>query len=137
MGIFDFMKKKKEDDFSSLGLGSSQTNFFEQQNPYGATDLNSGLNLGGLNNNTGEQQQFDPFGNPRAKMDYTPSYEQSMQRSPGMNNSSGDLSKDMQIIIAKLDAIKAEINNISHRLDMLESRNQHQNPYQQQQKTYW
>jgi len=129
MGLFGFGKKKN--DLADIGLGSDQQSIDQQNQPYG-NDLNSGLNLDALNNS--QNSGVDSFGNPRANMNYDSSFEQSIQRSGGMPSSGIDISKDMQIVIAKLDAIKAEISNISHRLDMLEAKN---NQQQAQQKRYW
>lgn len=111
-----FGKKEDEDSITSdinTGFGS------ERKDPFQASD--SGLELDSL----GQKQEFDSFGNPRSQKQFPSSFEdytrgrESQQQ--GMQGQ-GDMSKDMQIIIAKLDAIKSEVSSINHRLEALEKK---------------
>ena len=96
-------------------------------------DMDSGLNLPGMEN---QESNFDSFGNQKINR-YSP-YDQEPQQhnpyaqQPYQQQASGDTSKDLQIIIAKLDALRSEVANISHRLEALEK-----NHGGQQQKKFW
>lgn len=144
MGLFGFLKKKDNFletplDASSQGMPSSGFNQgFGQgkSNPYidSMSDRNSGLNLADLNSQNqgfGGQQEsgFDSFGNPRIAQKVE-SYEYGKPQQFGVQ----DNSKDLQIIIAKLDAIRSEITNINHRLDNIE---RHQTEQPAQKKYPW
>ena len=106
MGLFGMFKKKEEagtDDLfkdtpSVMQQGARQG--MPAADPL--ADINSGLSLGSLN--TPQNIQFDSFGNPKRERNY----ESEFSPSAHMPSQSGDISKDIQIIIAKLDAIKAE-----------------------------
>lgn len=143
MGLFGFLKKKDASlesplDAASQGMpGSGFNQGFGQgkNNPYldPMSDRNSGLNLADLNSqNQGFGQQesgFDSFGNPRIAQKVE-SYEYGKPQQFGAQ----DNSKDFQIIIAKLDAIRSEITNINHRLDNIE---RHQTEQPAQKKYPW
>lgn len=123
MGFLGFGKKKKDSIESDLaGLDNSLSS-------------DSGMDFGNYGdpgqqfNNQQASQQFDSFGNPRPQQRFEQAYPQSFQGQP-QQASQNDYSKDMQIIIAKLDALRAEIQNISHRLDNLEKQ-------KDQNKRYW
>lgn len=130
MGLFGFGKKAKEGEFNSGFSGESigGMNSQNSQNmdmsggfPVASFDplneSNSGLKLADLNANTdnGIQGGVDSFGNPRPKV----RPENFEYRQP-QSMPSQDYSKDLEIIIAKLDTIRSEINNINHRLDNIE-----------------
>ncbi len=96
-------------------------------------DLDSGVNLPGTES---QENNFDSFGNPRTNR--FSSYEQDIQQHNPytqqhtyQQQASGDVSKDLQIIIAKLDALRAEVANLSHRLEAVER------GHGQQQKKFW
>jgi hypothetical protein len=123
--LFGFGKKKSESelpaDFASQGMSSYTPGMMQNQNPYGdpMMDQNSGLKLSELSGaqDTGFREGgFDSFGNPRIN----PKVE-NLDYGRGQQQFSGqDTSKDLQLIIAKLDAIRSEITNINHRLDNIE-----------------
>lgn len=126
MGFLDFLKKKKEPDLMSHDDTGLESDSFKSD-PY--MDPDSGLNLpkdndlGAGNNNPYLQSQDTLNRNPFQKYQQQNSFEQerSTQHYNNQNNSmqSGD-QKDLQIIIAKLDALRAEVQAINHRLDGLE-----------------
>lgn len=111
MGLFGFGKKK---EFSSPDPLQSTTGLDS------SLDLDSGLKLDGLNSSDSSSPVFDSFGNPRSQKSYeSPSTFTPTQASPPAG---GDISKDMELILAKLDTIKAEITSMSHRLELLENK---------------
>ncbi len=117
-----FGKKKEEPDFKpATGLDKDK----------GFDDLDSGLNMPGMEN---QGDSFDSFGNQRPQKFSNP-FEQEVPQQQSYPQSghqaSGDMSKDLQIIIAKLDALRSEVANISHRLEALERKQG------QQQKKFW
>ena len=122
MGLFGMFKKKEEAGTDDLFKGTPAV--MQQGARQGMpaadplADINSGLSLGSLN--TPQNIQFDSFGNPKRERNY----ESEFSPSAHVPSQSGDISKDIQIIIAKLDAIKAEVSNIDHRLEMLERQQQ-------------
>lgn len=91
-------------------------------------DLDSGLNLPGTEN---QENNFDSFGNQRPNRFSAYDQEVQPQNAYGQQHASGDTSKDLQIIIAKLDALRSEVANISHRIEALERQQG------QQQKKFW
>ncbi len=94
----------------------------------------SGLQLDGLNQES-TQPAVDSFGNPRSQRSMDSSFESSPAYTPPAQSSGGS-NKDMELILAKLDAIKAEITNISHRLELLETKNKPQPQSQNPNKRY-
>ena len=89
-------------------------------------DPNSGLKLADLNepqdNNSFNQQSagMDTFGNPRPQSKFD-----NFESRPAQSYAPvQDTSKDLQLILAKLDAIRSEITNINHRLDNIERHQQ-------------
>jgi hypothetical protein len=132
--MFGFGKKKSEPVSSSLNLdgfgGLQNTNTATQGVGYTdpLTDQNSGLNLANLNNTQdnglGGQQQgaLDSFGNPRPQP-RSENFEYSQHPAAQQQ----ETSKDLQLILSKLDTIRSEITNINHRLDNIE-RHQQETP---------
>jgi hypothetical protein len=136
MGLFGFGKKKDDPmgamgDMNLGGMGGLPDNNPQSFNS-GYTDpmmdSNSGLKLADLNSQNQEagfnqqSQGVDTFGNPRPQSKFD-NYETKQQSFAPIQ----DTSKDLQIIIAKLDAIRSEITNINHRLDNIE-RHQQETP---------
>lgn len=130
MGLFGFGKKKEvqnqESGFdtqsNNLGLDLS-----EHKDPM--MDVNSGLKLGELQD---EPQQFDSFGNPKSNRQSSalPQFDSSQNLS---SQGSSDISKDLQIIMAKLDAVRSELNSLHHEIESLKR----QQPQQEQKKYPW
>ncbi|MGV8161724.1 MAG: hypothetical protein ACP5N2_00145 [Candidatus Nanoarchaeia archaeon] len=133
MGLFGLGKKKGDPlaEFNPSNMGGSiDTN--PQSFNTGYTDPmmdpNSGLKLADLNPQNQDtafnqtQSPMDSFGNPRpqSRMETFESKQTSFAPSQ-------DTSRDLQLIIAKLDAIRSEITNINHRLDNIE-RHQQETP---------
>ena len=127
MGLLDMFKKKEPEpnfDYESTKLGLNEDPF--KSDPL--MDPNSGLNLPQENNDTN-----DPFKDPLAKQSdiqnpfkkysdqnsqYTEqNYNSQMQQTQGQD-------KDMQIIIAKLDALRAEVQSLNHKVENLERKQQ-------------
>jgi hypothetical protein len=123
--LFGFGKKKSDADlpldFQAQGMSNYNPGMGQNPNPYGDSmlDQNSGLKLSELNGNQESgfrEGSFDSFGNPRINPKVESfDYGRGQQQVPGQDNS-----KDLQLIIAKLDAIRSEITNINHRLDNIE-----------------
>jgi len=117
MGFMGNIFKKKEPDF-----GLSDNNLGLEKND---VSLNSGMDqsLGMTNNN--EEPKFDSFGNPTPERRYSEPNVNSLSSSQGNQafQDNNNLSKDIEIIIAKLDSIKSEVTTINHRLEMLERQN--------------
>jgi len=94
-----------------------------QQNPFDpGLDSDSGLRLNSIGN-----QEVDSFGNPRPKASYEREFGFSQPQQMAAPNQ--DLGKDMQIILAKLDAIKAEVGSIDRRLEVIERQQSSQKRY--------
>jgi hypothetical protein len=133
MGLFGFGKKEQPPvdaykDFNAT-IGSQdnmQPQTFNSGYNDPMMDSNSGLKLADLNSPqqdfglNGQQGGTDSFGNPRvpSKVENY-DYKQQQQFTPQQ-----DTSKDMQLILAKLDTIRSEITNINHRLDNIERHQQ-------------
>lgn len=142
MGFLGFGKKKEKDPLQALeelNLGDDMS----QQNPYlqDQNSMNSGMqqNPNFSQDNSGMQdastQRFDSFGNPMRDPYDSQAQQQMYNQSP--SQSQGTDSRDIQLIIAKLDAIKAEISNISHRLEFLETQNRPQQQQTGQRRYQW
>ena len=123
MGILDRLRGKKKDDELGLGMdpemgaggfGAGGAPGFGE--PMGSPDMGYGM------------PPQDPMAQPAQPGGYspesmgfermppgTPSYSQ-----PNQNISDINLGKDMEIISAKLDAIKAELDSINQRLKRIE-----------------
>jgi hypothetical protein len=138
MGLFGFGKKKDNVDFSKeFGATPGMPDFNNPQTgQFGATgmtndpmmDPNSGLKLADLNaqgqdagfgQQQAQGQAFDSFGNPRPQ-----TRGENFEYKPQQQVAAQDNSKDMQLILAKLDTIRSEITNINHRLDNIERHQQ-------------
>ncbi len=127
MGLFGFGKKKEVLDTNIPGYGNDSNlglDLSEHKDPL--MDLNSGLKLDELQN-----KDVDSFGNPRPSRQSLPSFE-NVSTQPQPSNST-DISKDLQIIMAKLDAIRAELNSLHHEVESLKR----QQPPQQERKYPW
>lgn len=127
MGFLDFFKKKKESDFISRDDTGIESDSFKSD-PF--MDSDSGLNLPkddvGASSNPYLQSQDSMNKNPFQKYRQQDSfeYEQNNNQYNNQHNSSQTSDqKDLQIIIAKLDALRAEVQAINHRLDGLERKN--------------
>jgi hypothetical protein len=140
MGLFGFGKKNKvtevSTDFASQSMPDFNQGFGQgRNNPYGdpLTNQNSGLKLADLNNQdlgfNPQESGVDSFGNPRVAQ-RVENYDYNKTQQFGAQ----DNSKDFQLILAKLDAIRSEITNINHRLDNIE---RHQTEQPQQKKYPW
>ncbi|PIN81468.1 hypothetical protein COV13_01045 [Candidatus Woesearchaeota archaeon CG10_big_fil_rev_8_21_14_0_10_32_9] len=121
MGFLGFGKKKESDNMSVPGLesrGNLQNNFgldlSEHKDPL--MDINSGLKLNDLQE---EPPQFDSFGNPKVSRQPLPMFDNAQSNNNGSNNQSSDISKDIQIVLAKLDAIRSELNSLHHEIESL------------------
>ncbi|MCF7866289.1 hypothetical protein K9L67_03220 [Candidatus Woesearchaeota archaeon] len=143
MGLFGIGKKKDDDPLRALQELENETNSnfgndqdygqqFNQQQNFDQQGI--GQNPDIQFNQQQEPQKFDSFGNPMRSQ----SNQNISSAIPDQYNSpqSQDNSKDLQLIIAKLDAIKSEMTNISHRLEMLENQN-NQQPQQNQRRYKW
>jgi hypothetical protein len=123
MALFGNMFKKKEAE--NLNTGNAGTNTMQGLGSETGLDLDSGLKLNSLNPQPfTENPNFDSFGNPKKDRSYEREYNQPQQNMPNQ-----DVSKDMQIVLAKLDAIKAHIDNIDRRMELMERQQSTQKKY--------
>jgi len=107
--LFSDTTHNKNNNTNSFNMNNAGNNQF-QKNPYAQEQKNPFQRYQETHQQTQPQtQQFQQY----------PSH----QYQPQTNNSGNELQKDIQIIIAKLDALRAEIQSISHRIENLE-RNQ-------------
>lgn len=112
MGFLDTFRKKKnttkrEDELT--------------EDPFKADplmDTESGLNL------PREEQQENPFSNnpylnqeQRTQSPFQKYQEQNTQQNPLENQQGQNDQKDLQIIIAKLDALRAEVQALNHKIE--------------------
>jgi len=121
MGFLGFGKKKESNDMSIPGLesrGNFQSNLgldiSEHKDPL--MDINSGLKLNELQD---ESPQFDSFGNPKPSRQSLPMFDNVQSNSNNSTSQSSDISKDLQIVLAKLDAIRSELNSLHHEIESL------------------
>lgn len=136
MGFFDKFKKKEENPFSDSKLNDPfESNPLGTPNdPYGAS----------------HEEPSDPFGhdlfnnsanNPQA-IQQNNQYPTQQPSFPGQNQQQSynnqvyeDVapSRDVELILAKLDAIKAELDSVHQRVRKLEAAHDAKNPQQK----YW
>jgi hypothetical protein len=102
MGLMDFLKKKSDSglgpEASSFDIGN--TDYEKMNNPslgkdYGASDLGPSAEFSTMGSNSFGQSS------------------QAMSQGP-------DISKDLQMISLKLDAIKSELDSVNQRLKAIE-----------------
>jgi hypothetical protein len=125
MGILDLFKKKQDYD---VGDSGDSVNLGLNNDPFKSDplmDINSGLNLPQDNNpdpfqNHGgnQYQQQDPF------QKYKHPGQNYEQNNYNQTQTNTDTQKDMQIIIAKLDALRAEIQTLNHKIEKIEEKQQ-------------
>ena len=124
MGILDLFKKKQNfetNDSSNLGLN---------EDPFKSDplmDTNSGLNLPQENNpDPFQNQQGDQFQQQDPFQKYKQPQEQQRyeQNNFNQNQTNTDVQKDMQIIMAKLDALRAEVQTLNHKIEKIEEKQQ-------------
>lgn len=125
MGFLSIFKKKKETNFDKdSGLGEEEFggNSFESDP---LMDPNSGLNL------PREEKPEESFSNPylTSQNQQAPSafqryqeHNASAQQNISQNQNTQNDQKDMQIIIAKLDALRAEVQSLNHKIENLENK---------------
>ena len=126
MGILDFFKRKKDPGFSdsSDALGVNDDPF--KADPF--MDPDSGLNLpkddpGSSENPFIQSSDENPFKKYNRQNEFQDFSNQGGQQQGTQNNSEIN-SKDLQIINAKLDALRAEIQNLNHKIENMERKHQ-------------
>ncbi|MCC7574292.1 hypothetical protein KO361_01770 [Candidatus Woesearchaeota archaeon] len=123
MGILDVFKKKPNletekinTENKDLGMDPFKTDQL--------TNLDSGLNLpkndydpinSTMQMNTASNQFTDYKNKPYQKMQET---------NNNYNQQPNETQKDLQIIIAKLDALRAEVQTINHKIEKIEEKQQ-------------
>lgn len=123
--------KKKDDplkDLENFGSGNLDSS---QQDPFatGMQQQDPMQQIQGQEN----PQGFDSFGNqikPRAFDQVQPNMQPMNQQNFQTTDNSKDISKDLQIILAKIDTIRSEITNINQRLENIERQQQQGRKYQ-------
>ncbi len=129
MGILDFFKRKKEPE----STGYSDNNLGLKEDPFGADpfmDTDSGLNLPKDNSSSDPSTTQSPFAqqesNPFKKYQEQSNFQEPSQNMNASQAHSGQEvnNKDLQIIIAKLDALRAEVQNLNHKVEGLERKQQ-------------
>lgn len=119
MGMFDKVFKKKDSEFEFPSDNSFSNN---------SNDMSSGLDnsMGfdqNMNSQGTSQQGFDSFGNPAPKKTTFEEVDHPISSfSQNQSGGASDMSKDIQLMIAKLDAIKAEVSHINQRVEIIERR---------------
>ena len=125
MGFFDFLKKK--DSFMDKGPALNSPSSFGDETGLGPPSFQQNPKTA----SNPFQSSYD-YGNAESPASFNDfkqsSFGQPMQQNQ-MQNSSQFASKDNELINAKLDAIKAMLENLSQRIQNLESK--------QQEKKYW
>lgn len=97
-----------------------------QQNMDPQGQMNQGMNNQGMGPNNFDTGDDDPFNNdfqdPFQKGKQTGQNQQDYQYSQNQSGKqpTGDVEKDIKIMIEKLDAVKSSVNSLHHRLDKLE-----------------
>lgn len=115
MGLMDFLKKKSDAGFDAGGM-NFDTNF-------GSDSANS---MSGMNSMSNPQPSFGSEFQPEHNMNsMSPSVNLSTMNN-GMYGQSmmpqgSDITKDLQVISLKLDAIKSELESMNQRIKSLES----------------
>ena len=115
MGIFSMFKKKESDPLADLEGLSKQQDALSNQDPLASGTEEQGFSGEGL-------PKFDSFGNQTKPRDFeqpTHQFQPQMQQQQ-FGGGSQDLSKDMQLILAKLDTLRAEVANMNQRLENME-----------------
>ena len=137
MGILDVFKKKKEEDYSPPDYTQNQPDQFQNQNFQPQQDF--GQNMNGQDqmnqqfpppfsapNQQPQQYSQDSYDNmPRGQAaGYPP--EREIRGRETNNLAEINMGKDFEIINAKLDAIKAELDSINQRVKRIERMNEPQ-----------
>lgn len=129
MGVLDFFKRKKEPESTDY----SDNNLGLKEDPFGADpfmDPDSGLNLPKDNNLSDPSTTQSPFAqqesNPFKKYQEQSNFQEPLQgtNTSQVQNGHDANQKDLQIIIAKLDALRAEVQNLNHKVEGLERKQQ-------------
>jgi len=117
MGILGRFLGKKRDDLGLDNLGHDLGSSPGLNEPLGSPDMGYGSPMGMPPSSQPNQQGFSPeaLGFERVSST-TPSYGSPSSQTVNEIN----LGKDLEIISAKLDAIKAELDSVSQRLKRLE-----------------
>ena len=115
---------KKKDDFSSVGLGDSAKGMGTEFN----TGEMGGMPSGGMPSDFGGNYGLPPEHQPAMQDPLqsaninVPQYAQPQVQQQGYNDYRHDtISKDLEIISTKLDALRAAIESINQRLSNIES----------------
>jgi len=125
--------KKKDDPLKDLE--NSDTGNFDssQQDPF-ATGLPAQNQQDSMQpmSGQGSPQGFDSFGNqlkPRSFDQFQQNNQPMSQSSFQNDTSSNEISKDLQLILAKIDTLRAEMTNVNQRLENIERQQQQGKKY--------
>ena len=122
MGFLDMFKKKKP----SSDLNESNMNLGLNEDPFKSDplmDKNSGLNLPNEENNN-PSNLTDPMSNSKMKDPFKDYYNQEQQPMQNQNIQNQSTDKDFQIVIAKIDALRAEVQTLNHKIENIEKNQQ-------------
>lgn len=128
MGLGNLFKKKnKEEPIPEM---TQEQNMGLDEDPFKSDpfmDPNSGLNLPQENPQNMQQNQnpFKKYSQQNFEQENPhPGFDQNAPQQNNEQNTHKDFAKDLEIIIAKLDAIKAEVHTMNHRIENIERRQQ-------------
>ncbi len=146
MGFFDFMKKKEKSNIEPSGVpgvtGSGQNHSSEDpfsssapnQSAMGQTGYQQSDYDQSMQGSFGQQQSYQDtgqqFGSMGMDQSYEPGYspfgpdysQQSPDQQYGTGQNSAPSGREQEIILSKLDAIRTAIQNLDHRLSVIETK---------------
>lgn len=120
MGFLDIFKKKKP----SSDMTELNTNLGLNEDPFKSDplmDQNSGLNLPQENN---DPTNLTSMTNSKMKDPFKDYYGQEQPPMQNQNIQNQNTDKDFQIVIAKLDALRAEVQTLNHKIENIEKNQQ-------------
>jgi hypothetical protein len=134
LGFFDKLRGKKQDDLGLGGFGADQGSMPDLNAPFGSPDAGFGMSQPAPSMQPMQPmmpsqgmpgQEFNP---ESSGYDRVPANAPQPYSSQQQNVSEINIGKDLEIISAKLDAIKAELDSMSQRLKRLERMTESENP---------
>ncbi len=127
MGIFNFLKRKKDDEFSDSEFDSNfgSDKSFDEGMPgvprgsLGRKDTSHSQNFG-MSESTQSTQQM-PQHTPQQPSQSSISFSQQHQQNRRRDFESESLKDKMEVLSSKIDLLKNSLENINQRLDRIEN----------------